>query len=100
VKFANPRDDAALSHSSEPLHARRILDGGAVQRVARERDESATELDDVSASFMRAPSNADAAGTKDAGEFHRTTPYAASSAEGCATRVRATAKRKALAQQL
>src|SRR5262245_31232881 len=42
---------------------------------------------------MRQPSNADAEHAEDAGEFPGTPVYARSSAAGCATRVRANAKR-------
>jgi hypothetical protein len=85
VKFANPRDDAALTHSSEPLQARSSATAARWKQGARQRDEQA-ERDDATEPFMRAPSKADAANAKDAGEFHRTPTYAASSAEGCAQR--------------
>jgi len=86
VKFANPRNDAALSHSSEPLHARRTTNATRYCAVARQRDESEVKLNGAAELFMRRPSIADADHAEDTGEFHGTPTYAPSSSR----RLRAT----------
>jgi hypothetical protein len=94
VKFANPRDDAALGHSSEAVAGSQYRERDAVLRVARQRDESEEKLNGAAEPIMRQPSRAGAAAAKDAGEFHGS-PHLRPQLEPKAARnrVSATAKR-------